>query len=246
MADTPEKRRDQRVPLILRVAYPDLGRGLQDTTENLSAGGLFIRTDLGLAVGQRLPLEISFPGLLEPLTIEVEVVRQRHTVEEGPPGVAVRVPSDRPDDRYALARFSASLQGSVPPPRRYRILVVEDNSLVTEMFRNALQRIGAAEPHPLDVQVRFAADGRQALAAVAEERPDLVMTDLFMPVLDGFALVERLRADPANKALAVLVVSAGDSQARRRALELGADVFLAKPVQFAELVGTVRLLLTRR
>jgi uncharacterized protein (TIGR02266 family) len=246
MAEAQEKRTDPRLPLILQVEYPDQGRTLRDTTENLSAGGFFIRTERVLAVGERLPLKISFPGLLPPITIEVEVVRHRRAGEGGPPGVAVRVPSDRPEDRRTLARLAAS--GGEPAgvaARTYRILVVEDNPLVMEMFQYALRRLGTTDGSPLDIQIRFASNGHEALASICEHRPDLLMTDLYMPVMDGFTLVEKMRADPGNAGMPVLVVSAGGDDARHKAQELGVDVFLHKPVQFAELIGTLRLLLGR-
>jgi DNA-binding response OmpR family regulator len=62
-------------------------------------------------------------------------------------------------------------------------------------------------------------------------------------VLDGFTLIERMRADAALAAVPIIVISAGAADARARALELGVDVYLQKPVQFADLIGTVRALL---
>jgi uncharacterized protein (TIGR02266 family) len=245
MGDPREKRSDQRVPLILQVQYPDRDGSLKDTTENLSAGGLFLRTDRSLAAGDRIPLQIGFPGLLPPLVIEVEVVRLRHPGEEGPPGVAVRIPSDRDEDRRALARLVATRPGDAAPPRPYRILVVEDNALLTEMFRQALGRIGTTDGHPLDVEARYVVDGEAALRAIHELMPDLLMTDLFMPVMDGFELLRRVRENPSTRALPVLVVSSGDTEAKLRALAAGADFYLGKPVQFAELIATLRRLLAR-
>ena len=245
MDDPTDKRKDERIPLILQVQYPDQAELLKDTTENLSAGGLFIRTDRSIAVGDRLPLQIGFPGLLPPIVIEVEVVRQRQPGEDGPPGVAVRVPTDRDEDRRALARLAAMRPGT-ETPRAFRILVVEDNALLTEMLRHALARIGTTDGRPLDVETRFVVDGEAALRAIAESPPDLLMTDLFMPVMDGFEVLRRLRDNPATRMLPVMVVSSGDVEAKLKCLALGADVFLGKPVPFADLIATVRKLLARR
>ena len=77
MAHDGEKRRDPRVPLVLRVEYPGAPDAMRDVTEDLSAGGIFIRTTRELPLGARLPLHISFPGLLAPVEVEVEVVRGR-------------------------------------------------------------------------------------------------------------------------------------------------------------------------
>jgi CheY-like chemotaxis protein len=93
------------------------------------------------------------------------------------------------------------------------------------------------------LDVRFATNGHEALVHLQGARADLVMADLYMPVMDGFTLVERLRADPALVGLPIMVISAGGADARARALDLGVDVYLQKPVQFADIIGTVRTLL---
>ena len=243
-----EKRTDPRVPLVLRVEYPGHERVVRDATENLSAGGLFIRTERPLSPGERLPLQISFPGLLAPVTVEVEVVRRRNPGETGPSGVALRIPADRIGDRAALAHLCEQAQAAPPAdvaggPRRYRVLVVEDNPRVVEMYEYALRKLRSAEG-AVDVSVEFAANGHEALARLSRTpKLDLVMADLYMPVMDGFVLVERMKADPALVETPVLVISAGGADARSRALALGADVYLQKPVQFADIIGTVRALL---
>ncbi len=244
MADEKDKRRDPRVPLVLRVEYPGSHQAVRDATENLSAGGLFIRTDRDLREGQRTPLHVSFPGLLEPFEVEVEVVRRRGAGPAGPAGVAVKVPLDRIDDRHKLARLAETARSSFGGPRRtYRVLVVEDNDHVVEMYEYALRKLKTGA-EGVDVTVEYAANGHDALRRLAEPpRVDLVMADLYMPVMDGFVLVERVKAEPALMEVPVLVISAGGADARSRALALGADVYLQKPVQFADIISTVRTLL---
>jgi uncharacterized protein (TIGR02266 family) len=243
----PEKRSDPRVPLVLRVEYPGHERVVRDATENLSAGGLFVRTDRPLSPGERLPLQISFPKLLAPVTVEVEVVRARRAGPEGPAGVALQVPEDRVEDRLVLARLAElAREGGGGEPdlraRAFRILVVEDNHHVIEMYEYALRKLRTSAG-AVKVDVRFASNGHEALTALAEARADLVMADLYMPVMDGFTLVERLRADPSLVGLPIMVISAGGADARQRALDLGVDVYLQKPVQFSDIIGTVRTLL---
>jgi uncharacterized protein (TIGR02266 family) len=239
-----EKRRDPRVPLVLRVDYPGTQGTERDATENLSAGGLFIRTDRELAPGDRVPLLVSFPGLLAPIEVEVEVVRVRPP-DQGPAGVAVRIPDDRQDQRERLRALVESTRAAEgPPTRSYRVLVVEDNPLVVEIYQHALQRVGQGRA---DVQVEYAQNGHVALARLARSpRVDLVIADLFMPVMDGFALVERMRTDPALMAVPVMVISAGGAEARARAQALGVDVYLQKPVHFTDIIQTVRALLRLR
>ncbi len=243
MAHEGEKRRDVRVPLVLRVDYPGATPGVRDVTENLSAGGLFIRTTRELEPGTRVPLQIGFPGLLAPLEVEVEVVRRRPAGEE-PGGVAVRIPIDRIDDRHKLARLVETARaGAVPGTRTYRVLVVEDNPHVVEMYEYALRKL-AGGAGAVSVAVEYAPNGHHALARLAQPPEiDLVMADLYMPVMDGFTLIERMRADRALRMVPVLVISAGAADARARALELGVDVYLQKPVKFADLIATVGTLL---
>src|SRR5512143_1724011 len=197
MTQEKEKRRDPRVPLVLRVEYPEAHQALRDATENLSAGGLFIRTDRDLREGQRVPLLVGFPGLLEPFDVEVEVVRRRDAGPGGPAGVAVRVPLDRIDDRHKLARLAETARTSYGAPlRAYRVLVVEDNDHVVEMYEYALRKLRSGG-RAVDVAVEYAGNGHDALRRLGETpRVDLVMADLYMPVMDGFVLVERMKADP--------------------------------------------------
>jgi CheY-like chemotaxis protein len=122
-----------------------------------------------------------------------------------------------------------------------RVLVVEDNPHVVGMYEYALRKLGG---EGFAVQVEHAANGHDALSRLAAEPAlDLVMTDLYMPVLDGFTLLERMKAEGALRRIPVVVISAGASDARVRALELGADVYLQKPVQLPDVVAAVRTLL---
>jgi len=128
-----------------------------------------------------------------------------------------------------------------PAPRLYRLLVVEDNPHLTGMVRDALQRLAGEEGA---VAVELARDGEEALARLARPPlPSLVLTDLYMPVMDGFSLVERIRRDPALRKLPVVALSAGGGEARSRAVDLGVDAYLQKPVKMATLLDTVRALL---
>ncbi len=244
MTDGKEKRRDPRVPLVLRVDYPGVDQALRDATENLSAGGLFIRTQRDLKEGERVPLEVSFPGLLEKVEVEVEVVRRREAGPSGPAGVAVKIPIDRVDDRHKLARLAETARRTPQEAvREFRVLVVEDNPHVVEMYEYTLRKLRGDKP-AVDIVVEYAANGHAALVRLGEApKIDLVMADLYMPVMDGFSLVERMRSIPALMEIPLLVISAGAADAKARAMDLGVDVYLQKPVQFADIIQTVRTLL---
>jgi adenylate cyclase len=117
-----------------------------------------------------------------------------------------------------------------------RILVVDDQRSNVEMMAGVLRARGYT--------VHTALDGQQALQQVAEVGPDLVVSDILMPKLDGFELCRRLRAAPETALLPVILVTSLDAQAERiKGLESGADDFLSKPVNWEELFARVRSLL---
>jgi uncharacterized protein (TIGR02266 family) len=239
MADRKEKRRDPRVPLVLRVEYA--GHAIRDVTENLSAGGLFIRTERALAPGARVPLRVGFPGLLPPLEVEVEVVRQRREGPGGPAGLAVRIPVDRTDERHKLARLAETARSAFGSSRRaYRVLVLESGLGALSRHDAALgalrRRAGVA------LVVEHAASGDDALRRLRDPpRIDLVLAALPAPPGDGLALVKRMRAEPALARTSLIVL--GSATARARALELGVDVYLEEPARLGDILATVRTLL---
>lgn len=239
-----EKRAHPRFPLILAVDYPGAASTVRDYTENLSAGGLFIRTEREFEVGERLSLLISFPELLEPADLEVEVVRMRPGGASQTPGVAVWIPPDRVEDRRRLERLSVAAAAQAESTRPgYRVLLVEDNSLVAAMYASALRRLAATEGVG-GLAVDVAVDGNEAFARLHAQPPiDLIITDVYMPVMSGFALIEKVRAEPRLRHLPIIVISSAGDEERERVSRLGANFFLQKPVKYQDIVATVRTLL---
>jgi uncharacterized protein (TIGR02266 family) len=240
-------RADHRIPAVFRVDLPDHAQ-LLDATENLSAGGVFVRTQRVLQVGDKVTVQLSFPGLLEPVTIRGEVAWVRNEGFNAPAGVGVRVPPEQQEDRDKLKRLVATQEEAISKPvTGYRVLIVEDNPHIVEMYAYVLKKLSRVEMGgKVPLEVGFAADGHEALTQLKANKYDLVMTDLYMPVLDGFALVSRIREDPQLMATPVIVISAGGPEAQARAADLGADVYLRKPVRFVEVLETVKGLLKIR
>lgn len=236
-----ERRAHPRFPLILAVQYAG-AESIRDTTENLSAGGLFIRTEREFAVGERVALVLSFPQLLEPVELTIEVLRRRGGADGGPPGVAVRIPPDRAEDLARLAELARRL-GVAPPASSFRILLVEDNALVASMYAAAMRRLSETEQVP-GLGIEVASDGAAAFDRLLRAPPvDLVVTDVFMPIVSGITLVERIRAEPTLAHLPVVVITSGGERERERLAALGVSLFLRKPVSYQDLAGTVRSLL---
>ena len=90
-------------------------------------------------------------------------------------------------------------------------------------------------------EVQAVPDGQAALEAVRERRPDLVLTDVMMPNLDGFGLLRELRCDPATRTIPIILLSArAGEEARVEGIEQGADDYLIKPFSARELLARVQ------
>jgi two-component system, OmpR family, response regulator len=117
-----------------------------------------------------------------------------------------------------------------------RILVVDDEPNITELVAMALRYEG--------FEVETAGTGRAALAAVDSFRPALLLLDVMLPDLDGFAVTERLTAERST--VPILFLTAKDTVADKvRGLSLGGDDYVTKPFSLEELVARVRALLRR-
>jgi two-component system phosphate regulon response regulator PhoB len=126
----------------------------------------------------------------------------------------------------------------IQPPPGERILVVDDEPDIVALVAYHLAKAG--------YRVGTAASGAEAMAAALHERPSLIVLDLMLPGMSGLEVLEQLRAQPATKDIAVLMLTARkDEPDRIRGLSLGADDYLTKPFSPQELVLRVRAILRR-
>jgi CheY-like chemotaxis protein len=118
------------------------------------------------------------------------------------------------------------------------ILIVEDVPNVLELLEVTLRFKGYA--------VLTARDGEEALQVVARQRPVLIITDILMPKLDGYAFVQKLRLNPATRSIPVVFLSATYVEDKDFALSLGASRFLEKPIDTEDFLLTVAELVTQQ
>src|SRR5713226_5311453 len=118
------------------------------------------------------------------------------------------------------------------------ILVVDDEPMIRRVVGRGLTAAGCT--------VSYAADGEEALARLGEALPDLVISDVTMPRMDGFELVRRIRSQAATRAVPVILLTGrDDTEDLVAGMGLGADDYLVKPFALRELLARVRAKIER-
>ena len=117
-----------------------------------------------------------------------------------------------------------------------KLLLVEDNEMNRDMLSRRLIRKG--------YEVVCALDGQEGVARARGERPDLILMDISLPVLDGWEATRRLKADAGTRAIPVIALTAhAMAEDEARALEAGCDDYDTKPIELDRLLGKIRRLL---
>ena len=164
------------------------------------------------------------------VTTLAEVLRVASMAESSPGAQAV----------HEIAPVGA-VPGHTPPAAGVagaRVLVVEDSPTVSTVVKYFLELEG--------FEVTVAADGNEGLELARRDRPRVIVTDLNMPGLDGFAMVTALRQDPRTSGVAILMLTSESSvETETRGLEAGADDYLVKPVEPRRLAARVKALIGR-
>ena len=119
----------------------------------------------------------------------------------------------------------------------HNFLVVEDSPTMRQLISFALKRIPGS-------RIVEANDGIDALKKLSTQKFDLILTDINMPIMDGLKLVKRVRSDPTHSATPIVIITTeGSQEDRQRALQLGANAYITKPIQAPQVIAKVKELL---
>jgi type IV pilus assembly protein PilB len=128
----------------------------------------------------------------------------------------------------------------LPAPKKPRVLVVDDDDGIKKVIQKALSQL------PLEMDILTAGDGAEALKAVEQNPPDLVITDVMMPRMDGITLCQRLREDIRTAFVPVMMLTANaDETNRTKGYLVGTDDYVNKPFSVPDLNARVMRLLRR-
>jgi DNA-binding response OmpR family regulator len=217
-------------------------------SENLSSGGIFVKTVRLLPQNAVIRLSIEVPGtdIVVPATCRVAFVRSQDEAQASgkSAGMGLELLDIADDKRKELARILSERRASLSPPPEsrpdgaLRIVVVDDD---------ARYREAAAEPFRVrGDSVITTADGLEALAACLKEPPDVVLSDVQMPRMDGWQLLRMIRARPSLASVPVVfLTSLGGEAERLLGYQLGVDAYIPKPYQSEELLMRVHQIVRR-
>ncbi len=121
---------------------------------------------------------------------------------------------------------------------KQKILIVEDEESLLKLESILLTSKG--------YDVRGVSNGREALDAIAEEKPDLVLLDIMLPEIDGFEVCQRIKENPATKEIPVVMLTAKKSREdMARGEKVGADWYITKPFKSVMVIETIQRFLTK-
>jgi len=120
-----------------------------------------------------------------------------------------------------------------------KILLVEDNEMNRDMLSRRLARNG--------FEIAIAVDGQEGVDKAISEKPNLILMDMSLPVIDGWEATRKIKADPATRIIPVIALTAhAMAQDKDKAMAAGCDDFDTKPVDIQRLLGKIQALLNAR
>jgi DNA-binding response OmpR family regulator len=131
-------------------------------------------------------------------------------------------------------------QGALPAAKKPRILIVDDDPGIMKIIETTLKQL------PVSADIFTANDGVEALQAIEKHGADVVILDVMMPRMDGFAVCDALRKDIRTAFLPILMLTANSDQAKRtQAYLVGTDDYMSKPFEVEDFLARVSRLLRR-
>lgn len=119
----------------------------------------------------------------------------------------------------------------------YNVLVVEDSPTMRQLIVFALKRIRG-------LKITEANDGVDGLKKISSDKFDLILTDINMPIMDGLKLVSLVRNDPAHKEVPIVIITTeGATEDKDRAMAIGANDYITKPIQTTKIIEVTKRLL---
>lgn len=244
MATDDERRKMGRTPARLRVRFRSADDLITRYTTDISRGGMFVATTEALPLGAALELALELPDGGEPLVVSGRVVsvldatRARTLGREAGVGVSFTDDTTQIGERIAAYFASASQQQAAPAIAPVHVLLVEDSAAYRAQIEETLRAAG--------YRVTSAENGLAALGAAVREPPDLVVSDVNMPMMDGWQLVRILRERATTREVPIVFLTtlSGDAD-RLRGYQLGVDDYLNKPFVPTELARRLRKVLVR-
>lgn len=183
---------------------------------------------LGVRVAKVLGEREVVQRSLDPFLRGLRIVSATAVIEGGKLLLVVNLPVlFQAADGGGVGRAAAVSQRATTTRRKRRILVVDDSELTRDMLVHLTGRLG--------LEAIEAVDGYDAMRRLERDRPDMILTDLDMPAMDGIALIEHVRAAPALRELPIVVLSTrGSKEDKQRAMDAGANGYLVKSAFHAE------------
>ena len=243
-----DKRTAPRVEADFTLRFETVDQLALAYGTEISTGGMFLATSEPRPRGHELRVRLVLPETLTEITIRARVVHSRSLEEADasglPAGMGVSFVALDASTRAQIEGFVAERIGApeerptqAAPREGISVLVVDDDLAYQQLIAAAFKR---------DDQVRFATNGFEALALCGRQVPDLIVSDVNMPKMDGWQLLRLLRTKAQFAAVPVLFTTTLNSEADRlRGYRLGVDDYISKPFRVAELRVRVERLLTR-
>ena len=188
--------------------------------KDLDSDGLFITTPRAFRRGEEIEIGLLAPGMLRPLQVKAVVIELKPG--EGSSAGFTHMDKQTLTTLGALGRKLQSGKDASAPPGRKAILIVDDSDSIRSVFKSRLMLDG--------YDVKAVGTAMEAMKLLQQgERPDLILLDLVMPVMDGFKLLKVIRQSPSIENIPVLIMSARGGVAEiERAMALGISGYLVK------------------